>query len=251
MESDLGNRGRRLSLRRSATIAGAALMVGAASVGVLVLKDDSADASGVEEALSIERGVARERIEELAIEARPEQAEALTDRRVDLSEYRAAVAASIQCLQSGLGNIESPAGVPESKPQVTTHGPEVSDDGFQVTYSYTLDTSAMNISAPDPSSFDPISDLERACQERFQWGVETAYQIGRLADQEYVASVAESFEACAKSAGLPTLGSDEHEVVETIKASSGNSDVLECLDRTPSVASALASADGQGGGVAG
>lgn len=211
---------------------------------IIVAGSSSSSASGLELALRIDRPVAERAIGAMAGRASGQQKQALSDLAVTLDEYKTAVQSTMTCIKDGLRDVPLPDGY-GGKPGLTMTGPTVSPDKFSVSYSYEIDTSKMTL--PDHLNNDGasvVSDLEAGCQESSQRVVESAYQIGRLADVGYVRTVTAQFERCAKGMGLSSLGATKEEVYSNLAQAAGKGErLVNCFSQTPAVASGLYVAD--------
>lgn len=188
----------------------------------------SADASPVERMMSVEPSMAKAKVDELASKAKGGQRAALSDKVVTFGEYRAAVQATVRCFEQGVAS-ELPGVV------IEIHGPTASPDRFAVTFSTTVDTTALALTSPEPSDANAISAIEDACYEEHQNDVAQAYQISLLADDDFVQKVAKGFDDCAKEAGIESLGATEREVFDTLISEGSDTRLQPCFTEAPSV----------------
>lgn len=218
---------------------------GLIAAAIIAAGSSSSSASGLELALRIDRPVAERAIAAMAGRASGQQKRALSDLAVTLEEYKTAVKSTMTCMKDGLRDVPLPDGY-AGIPGLTMTGPTVSPDEFLVSYSYEIDTSKMTL--PDQLNNDDasaVNDLEAGCQESSQRVVERAYQIGRLADVEYVRPVTAQFERCAKGMGLSSLGATKEEALSNLAQAAGEDGegLVNCFSQTPAVASGLYVAD--------
>lgn len=223
----------------------ATVITAGGAVGALSLAgEEAASATPLERLISVAPEQADQRIARLAENAPSTQAAALADGHATLGEYRAAVAGTVGCLQSGFRQLVADLRregriAPGGQMSIEVHGPTVSADEFALVYSYSTEYGGLI----DPSSQDlaTLSELDARCQSTNQSQVEEAYQLARLSDEDFVSQVTADFVDCLAAAGLDALGSSERQIIESIFAPEGDQreSVGRCLQQTPSVNTGL------------
>lgn len=222
-----------------------AMLIGAVVLGVIVWRmatgaaEPALDASAprptgdgsVAGIIAVSPAVADERVSALAADAPDAQRAALADGEVTLPEYEAAVRSTVSCFESGFAEIvDSPSG---PRALLTMDPIVVSPDSFEVTYSYGVTTTA----TPTQPEHAAVAALEERCHRDMQQNVKDVYQTRLLADPAYVSRVATEFTACARDAGVSSLGASAEELVAALQQIDPDtqSALRTCFDRTPSV----------------
>jgi hypothetical protein len=203
----------------------------AATATLVSLRPDTAQASGLEQLVSVSPDEASQAVQELSRSASKKQQAAFTDNDLTLSEYQASVQSTVQCIRTSLEPVLAKSGM-----TIKFTGPTTSSDRFSVTYSYLVTGGIADSEA--------VTAAEMACQEDNQRQVEAAYQVLRRADATYVAQQGARFQACLSEKGLGALQGAEADVaaaLRSMRSDESNSErLLECVQAQPSINSGLA-----------
>lgn len=217
------------------SVALVATAVAAVAVVVTVASGDSpASASGLQRAIAIDPSTVPSRIAEFGGQATPEQSPAFKDGKITIAEYRTSVQATTACLSNGVSGLAG-------SPKIEVTGPTSSNDSFNVFYSYTITGGSVNTAAA--GAFNPVTDIEKACQEKFQRQIEQAWHVQQLGNETYAASVASGFQNCATAAGVDGLDGEPAQIVGKLTTSMADpkfrDSLRSCMTEFQSVAQGL------------
>ncbi len=181
---------------------------------------------------------ARARVDELVARAPDPQKAVLADGAVSRSEYEDAVRSTVACFEAGFGQIASSPTGPIAT--LTMDPIVVSPDGFEITYSYGVDTVPGATTQQDQAA---VAALEENCHRTMQQNIKDVYQTNLLADPGYVARTANAFTACARDAGVTSFGTTPEAMMTTLQQTDPptRAALRPCFDQAPSVAVALGS----------
>lgn len=222
----------------------AALLAGGVSIASSIHSADPLDAGeSVGPMVGVSKAAAHVELLRLSKLAPPPQARALADLRVSFAEYRSAMESSRECLKDELERAIS-AELGSGSVTASVSDLTVSDDSFQLGFSYTLrPTEDLDQSKVRPHQVSMPQRLETRCRERYVNMIERGYQVGVLSDGTYVSRAQEQLADCLGRAGVRLAGTPSARAwvirAATQQGSPGmQSTALRCGSEVPSVLAA-------------
>lgn len=207
------------------------------TVAGVVVAGAPAGSDRLAEPVGVERDAAAAAIADMASATTASQRPALADGAVSLTEYRAAADRTVACLGERLRS-EVARRFDPGTVRVEVGRPRLSPDGFRLTWTYGFRfVDGMAADELSPSLADVPGDVDAACQDEHLDDVQAAYQLGRLADDDFVREVDAGFVACLRRAGVDVPdGEDARSAMA--EATSGDTvapAVVDCVERFPAV----------------
>jgi hypothetical protein len=211
------------------------------TVAAVLLAGAPAGSDRLAEPLGADRADAAAAIAGLARDTTESQRPALADGVVTLAEYRAAADRAVACLTGRL-RAEAARRFEPGTAVVEVDPPRLSPDGFRLTWSYGVRfPGGMPTADVPPSLADVPAEVDRACQDEHVDDVQAGYQLGRLADERFVARVDAGFVACLRGAGVAVReGDDARAALADAAAARGDlaPAIVDCVERFPAVTDA-------------
>lgn len=160
---------------------------------------------------------------------------------VTYDDYMAAVNETTLCVETESEGDLASADLNAEVAEVAIEEP--SEDAFQISYQYVLDTSNLRDEARVEEANLIVRDVELFCVQTHLQSTEKAYQLAQMNDPEYVDTVSADFIQCATEGGYPALdGEAPRELLFRVAAEDGGVPPValeECLHRYPSINTVL------------